>query len=81
MLAMFGVSAVGIVIFLSQGIPLYKQKKKKEMVIFLVLLLLGLTLSFIVALHPDVPSPTEMIENLLQPLAKPIVHWLKGANP
>jgi hypothetical protein len=77
MLATFGVSAVSIVIFLSQGIPLYKQKKKKELVIFSALLLAALTLSIIVALHLNVPTPTDILEKLLGPLAKPIVLWLK----
>jgi hypothetical protein len=74
------VIAVGIVIFFWQGRPLWKQKKKKEMVIFSSLLLLAVILNIAVVLDLPIPSTAEVIERILKPIAKPIEAWTKGGS-
>jgi hypothetical protein len=74
----FAVISVGIAIFLWQGRPLWKQKKKKEMAVFSSLLLMAVILNIVVALDLAIPSTAEVIGKILEPIVKPIVAWTKG---
>lgn len=80
MLAVIGVLAAGALIFLWEGRSLFKQKMKKEMIIFSSVLLLAVTLYIGVVLDLPIPSPTKAIGTLLEPIVKPIVLWTEGED-
>jgi hypothetical protein len=80
MFGVYGIIASGIVIFLWEGIRLFKQKKVKEMIVFSLSLLIAMTIYMIVVLRLPIPTPTELIENLLEPIIKPIVLWTGGGS-
>lgn len=80
MVGAFGVIAAGIAIFFWEGRLLFKQKKKKEMVVFSTSLFLAVILYIGVALHLPIPSPTEVIGKLLEPIVRPIVLWIRGGS-
>jgi hypothetical protein len=80
MLAVFGVIAAGIVISLWQGRLLMKQKRKKDMVVFSSTMLLAIIINICVALNLPLPSAAEVVGNMLEPIVKPIVHWIKGGS-
>jgi hypothetical protein len=78
MLTVFGILAVGMVIFFMEGRTFWKQKKRGELIIFSLSLLMALSLYIIMSLHPSIPSLSQLIGKLLEPIAKPIVSWTKG---
>jgi hypothetical protein len=75
-----GVIIVGLVIFFWEGRTLLKQKKKKEIVIFTLSLLLAVTLNIAVVLHLPLPTLAQLIGALLSPVVKPIVGWIEGGS-
>jgi hypothetical protein len=80
MVGAFGVIVAGVAIFFWEGRLLFKQKKKKEMVVFSTSLFLAVMLYIGVALHLPIPSPTEVIGKLLEPIVRPIVLWIRGGS-
>jgi hypothetical protein len=54
--------------------------KRKEMLLFMSIMLLAVILIVCMALRLPVPSPTLVIGNLLEPVVKPITQWLKGGS-
>lgn len=80
MVEVFGVIAAGVAIFFWEGRQLFRQKKKKELVVFTSSLLLAVMLYIGVAIHLPIPSPTEVIGQLLEPVVRPIVLWMKGGS-
>jgi hypothetical protein len=80
MRAVFGILAAGMIIFFIEGRTFWKQKERKEMIIFSVSLLLALILFISVALDLPIPSLSEVIGKFLEPMAKPIVSWTKGGT-
>jgi hypothetical protein len=80
MLGVFGVIAAGLTIFIWEGKLLFKQKEKKEIVVFSSSLLLSVMLYIGVALHLPIPSPTEVIGQFLDPIVRPIRYWIKGGS-
>ncbi len=53
---------------------------KKESTLFIATFVFAVTFYICVNLHLPIPSPTIIIGNVLEPLVKPIAHWLKGAS-
>jgi hypothetical protein len=80
MLAVCGILAVGMVIFFTEGRTFWKQKKRNEMIIFSVSLLMALILNITVALDLPFPSTSEVIGKVLEPITNPIVRWTKGGT-
>jgi hypothetical protein len=54
------------------------KSKKKETLLFISTMLLAVILFVCMALRLPIPSPTLVIGKLLEPVVKPIDHWLKG---
>jgi hypothetical protein len=54
------------------------KSKRKEMLLFITTFVLAVILFVCMALRLPVPSPTLIIGNFLEPVAKPIAQWLKG---
>jgi hypothetical protein len=53
---------------------------KKEIIIFALIMLIAILLLIGTLIHFPIPSPTEFIGELLDPIVKPIEHWIKGES-
>jgi hypothetical protein len=80
MLAVMSVIAVGILIAYLEGRPLWKKKKIKELIVFSSILLIGVFLYVGNILDLPIPNPTDIIGNLVKPISKPIITWIKGGD-
>jgi hypothetical protein len=78
MLAVLGIVSAGILILVSEGRMLWKQKKRKEMIVFSLSLVLALSLYITMVLDVPIPSISSLIGQYLEPAVKPIVRWTKG---
>ncbi|MFD1776945.1 hypothetical protein [Paenibacillus rhizophilus] len=47
---------------------LIKKKRSKDLIVYSVLILTGLTLSILASFHVHLPNPTKGIETVLEPL-------------
>ncbi|BCG61598.1 hypothetical protein [Paenibacillus sp. URB8-2] len=47
---------------------LIKKKQRKDLIVYVVLILAGLTLSILALLHVHLPNPTKGVEAVLKPL-------------
>jgi hypothetical protein len=80
MLAVFVILAAGMIIIFIEGRTFWKQRMRNEMIIFSVSLLIALTLNITVALNLSLPSISEVMGKVLEPIVKPIVRWTKGGT-
>jgi hypothetical protein len=64
-----GISLIGAVISLLEIPPLLKKKWRREMIVFLTLLLMGLTLSILLSKKISIPNPTDFIVEIYKPVA------------
>lgn len=58
-----GIILIGTLIIVYETPPLYRQKRYKDLLVFLILTLLGLTLGILILMDIPVGSPTAFIEN------------------
>lgn len=57
--------------------PLLKEKQKKDLVVFSMLLILGIGLSIFWALGKHIPNPLDFITFILKPLSDYISHLVE----
>jgi hypothetical protein len=69
MLKVFGVLVITLLIIWKEIPPLKKQKKKKELWIFMIFQFLATTLLSLVVLNVKVPSPLDVIRIIYQPIS------------
>jgi len=72
-----GILAVAMVIFMIEAPPLLKQKKKKELWVFSILLLFGVGVSIAEGLQVNIPNPLDAITLIYKPLHDWILNILK----
>jgi hypothetical protein len=80
MLAVIGVIVAGILIAFLEGRPLWGKKQTKELIVFSSFLMIGVCLYVGSILDLPIPNPTDIIGNLVKPISKPIVTWIKGGD-
>ncbi|HEX3048857.1 MAG TPA: hypothetical protein VHY08_29175 [Bacillota bacterium] len=61
---------LGILICFFEGLPLYKERKWKELIVFSILIGLSLILSF--GKIFGIPTPVEVMQNIMEPIGKTI---------
>ncbi|MGB9859447.1 MAG: hypothetical protein ACPLQP_05885 [Moorellaceae bacterium] len=52
------------------AVPLYRQKRYRELVVMAIVWSLGLALSLAMVLNMPLPNPTDWMERLLAPLSR-----------
>jgi hypothetical protein len=77
MLTVWGVLIVGAVISFLEGRVLLRRKSKKELIVFSSSMIIAMLLYIGVGLHLPIPTPAEVLGNILNPLVSPIDHWMK----
>lgn len=77
MLAIIGIIAVAAVIAYLEVPPLLKKNWKKELGVFVFLLLFGTGLSIAQALDVDIPNPMDWISMVYKPMSDGIDQVLK----
>ncbi|RBW67331.1 hypothetical protein [Bacillus taeanensis] len=64
-----GILAAGIMISAIEIPPLLKQKQKKELITFSILLLFAISLSIAESLRLPIPNPLDWITTIYQPIS------------
>ncbi|MEK3916878.1 hypothetical protein [Paenibacillus sp. FSL H7-0331] len=77
MLTVWGVLIVGAAIIFLEGRVLLKRKSKKEMIVFSSFMIIAMLFYMGVGLHLPIPTPAEVLGNILNPLVSPIDKWMK----
>ncbi|MBP1155543.1 MULTISPECIES: hypothetical protein [unclassified Paenibacillus] len=72
-----GILAAGIVIAVFEVPPLLKRKLKKELFVFLFLLVFGMGLSIAQVMHVNIPNPLDWIKVVYKPLSDVIYGMLQ----
>ena len=62
-MAIVGVLLLGTLIIAYEAPPLYRQERYKDLVVFLIFTVLGLTLSILLLLDVPIGSPNKRIES------------------
>lgn len=68
MLLFFGILVITALIIAIDVPPLMKQKQKKELILYFILLVIGVTLSSLISFDVKVPNPLDTVEKLVTPL-------------
>lgn len=77
MVVSVAILAVAMVIIMIEVPPLLKQKKKKELWVFSILLLFGVGVSIAEGLQVNIPNPLDGITWIYKPLHDFILSFLK----
>ena len=77
MIKSLGILLVAGVIILFEVPPLLKQKQKKELFVFSILLIIGVVLSIVFTLGKTIPNPMDFITFIFKPLSDFITQLLK----
>ncbi|WHZ56134.1 hypothetical protein [Metabacillus hrfriensis] len=77
MVAVAGILVIAGVIIAIDVPSLLRKKEKKELWVFFILLLIGISLSIAQALHIEIPNPVDWITVIYQPLSDLIETLLK----
>ncbi|RKN85344.1 hypothetical protein [Paenibacillus ginsengarvi] len=77
MLAVLGILGASVGIMIIDMPSLWKKKMKKELFVFIVLLVLGMGLCISNALHIHIPNPLEGATTLFKPLSDIVLRLFK----
>ncbi|MBM7585626.1 glucan phosphoethanolaminetransferase (alkaline phosphatase superfamily) [Bacillus pakistanensis] len=72
-----GILLVTILIFAFEVPPLWKKKKKKELIVFSFLLLFGTGLSIAKSLDIKIPNPLDFITFIYKPISDVMMNFFK----
>ncbi|CAM4320442.1 hypothetical protein L1N85_15360 [Paenibacillus alkaliterrae] len=77
MVVIVGILAAAIVMIMLEVPTLRKQKMKKELWVFSILMLVAVGLSIAMGLQIDIPNPVDGITMLYKPFSDFVFHFLK----
>lgn len=78
MLASIGIIIIGAIIILVDYPSQSRNGSKREAVLYVILLALGILLGVLLAFKVKIPSPLEIIEVIYRPITNLISNLLKG---
>ncbi|WP_108671875.1 hypothetical protein [Peribacillus acanthi] len=71
-----GIIAITLLFVYLEALPLLKQKKVKDLIVFYSLQVLATTLAILIALEVNIASPLEILEKVYKPISDAVFTFL-----